>query len=156
MTLNRAELVNWRAELQNNTIGLNMPKDARDTNRLPDDELFDNPVGRTLPCAPLPTIETPFGQSLYPLSLRRLWQGSLSVPIRTSTPCGGLREVAHSGRGAACIHEGGSDARKRPSRSQRAMPIRLSVLCNVMRKEQTPTLASAPCRDQITSLTNAE
>jgi len=61
-TQDRAELVNWRAELQNNTIGLNMPKDARDTNRLPDDELFDNPVGRTLPCAPLPTIETPFGE----------------------------------------------------------------------------------------------
>ena len=71
-----AELVNWRAELQNTTIGLNMPKDARDTNRLPDDELFDNPVGRTLPCAPLPTIDTPFGQSVLikTLSLRRLWE----------------------------------------------------------------------------------
>jgi len=89
VTLNRAELVNWRAELQNNTIGLNMPKDARDTNRLPDDELFDNPVGRTLPCAPLPTIETPFGQSLYPFSLSRLWQGSLNLHALWWTKRGG-------------------------------------------------------------------
>ena len=83
VTRNRAELVNWSAELQNNTIALNMPKDARDMHRLPDDELFDNPVGRTLPCAPLPTISTPFGQSFCPLYPRRPRQGSFALTCRT-------------------------------------------------------------------------
>ena len=60
-----------------------MPKDASDTNRLPDDELFDNPVGRTLPCAPLPTIETPFGQSLYPVLQTRVQVAAVMGFART-------------------------------------------------------------------------
>ena len=60
----RAELVNWREELQTSTLVLDMGKKVEDMQRLPDDELFTNPVGRTLPYAPLPTIDTPFGLSI--------------------------------------------------------------------------------------------
>ncbi|MGB1604609.1 MAG: DUF1764 domain-containing protein, partial [Promethearchaeia archaeon] len=35
---------------------------ASDIHRLPDDEIFDKPVGRDLPCAPLPTVQTAFGE----------------------------------------------------------------------------------------------
>ena len=61
MTDNEARLVNWKEELKNSTITLDMPRHSRDLKRLPDDELFDNPVGRVLPSAPLPTVDTPFG-----------------------------------------------------------------------------------------------
>lgn len=30
-------------------------------NRLPADDIFEDPVGRPLPCNPLPEIDTPFG-----------------------------------------------------------------------------------------------
>ena len=56
-----AQLVNWKEELQNTTVSFNMPKSGRGLDKLPDDELFDEPVGRQLPAAPLPTVDTPFG-----------------------------------------------------------------------------------------------
>jgi len=61
MTDNEARLVNWKEELKNSTITLDMPRHSKDLKRLPDDGLFDNPVGRVLPSAPLPTVDTPFG-----------------------------------------------------------------------------------------------
>ena len=58
----RPELVNWREELKNVSIGLDFGAKASDIHRLPDDEIFDKPVGRELPCAPLPTVQTAFGE----------------------------------------------------------------------------------------------
>ena len=59
--------MNWKEEFENNTITLDVNVSGSDIEHLPDDELFDNPVDRPLPCAPLPTIETSFGLILFRL-----------------------------------------------------------------------------------------